>query len=94
MYGSRGFTLLELMVAIVVLAVGFSVIFDVISNTRLEYSNAEGLKSDLVELNNRLVEGKVEGLQQQKKTLEDYPQVEEVVYRLGSAELVLYQLKR
>ncbi|MCS7307896.1 MAG: prepilin-type N-terminal cleavage/methylation domain-containing protein [Aquificaceae bacterium] len=94
MYGSRGFTLLELMVAIVVLAVGFSVIFDVISNTRLEYSNAEGLKSDLVELNNRLVEGKVEGLQQQRKTLEDYPQVEEVVYRLGSAELVLYQLKR
>ncbi|MCS6876086.1 MAG: prepilin-type N-terminal cleavage/methylation domain-containing protein [Aquificaceae bacterium] len=94
MYGSRGFTLLELMVAIVVLAVGFSVISDVISNTRLEYSNAEGLKSDLVELNNRLVEGKVEGLQQQKKTLEDYPQVEEVVYRLGSAELVLYQLKR
>ena len=94
MYGSRGFTLLELMVAIVVLAVGFSVIFDVISNTRLEYSNAEGLKSDLVELNNRLVEGKVEGLQQQKKTLEDYPQIEEVVYRLGSAELVLYQLKR
>ncbi len=89
-----GFTLLELMVAIVVLAVGFSVVFEVISRARLDYEQAQILEVDLVELNNLLVEGRTEGLKIEKRTLEDYPEIEEVSYRLGSADILVYQLKR
>jgi len=39
------------------------------------------------------VEGKTEGLEVEKKSLEDYPQLEEVSYRLGSAEVFIYKLK-
>ena len=41
---------------------------------------------DIIKLNNALVEGKTEGLEVEKKGLEDYPQLEEVSYRRGSAE--------
>ncbi|MCS7197058.1 MAG: prepilin-type N-terminal cleavage/methylation domain-containing protein [Aquificaceae bacterium] len=94
MFGSRGFTLLELMVAITLLAVGFSALFDVLSRARLDHYYTQSLKEDLFELNNRLVEGKREGLVEEKKRLEDYPEIEEVSYKLGSAEILIYQLKR
>lgn len=93
MCGNRGFTLLELLVALVVLAVGFSVVFEVLSFARLEYSNAYELSEELIRLNNTLVEGKTEGLEVEKKSLEDYPQLEEISYRLGSAEVFIYRLK-
>lgn len=91
---NKGFTLLELMVAIVILAIGFSVVFEVISRARLDYAQAQSLEGDMLDLNNFLVEGKTEGLEMEKKTLEDYPEIEEVSYRLGSAEILIYQLKR
>ena len=75
MCGNRGFTLLELLVALVVLAVGFSVVFEVLSFARLEYSSAYELSGDIIKLNNALVEGKTEGLEVEKKSLEDYPQL-------------------
>ena len=94
MFGSKGFTLLELMVATVILAVGFSVVFELLSKARLDYTQAQTLQEDLLELNRALVEGKTEGLLVEKRTLEDYPEVEEVSYRLGSAEILVYELKR
>lgn len=94
MCGSRGFTLLELVVAIAVLGVGFSVVFELLSQARLEYAQAQSLQKDLFELNNALVEGKLDALEIKRKNLEDYPALEEVSYRLGSAEVFTYQLKR
>ncbi len=91
---NKGFTLLELMVAIVILAVGFSVVFELLSKARLDYTQAQTLQEDLLELNKALVEGKTEGLLVEKRTLEDYPEVEEVSYRLGSAEILVYELRR
>jgi len=91
---NKGFTLLELMIAIVILAVGFSVVFELLSKARLDYTQAQTLQEDLLELNKALVEGKTEGLLVEKRTLEDYPEVEEVSYRLGSAEIFVYELKR
>ena len=91
---NKGFTLLELMVAIFILAVGFSVVFELLSKARLDYTQAQTLQEDLLGLNKALVEGKTEGLLVEKRTLEDYPEVEEVSYRLGSAEILVYELKR
>ncbi len=91
---NKGFTLLELMVAIVILAVGFSVVFELLSKARLDYTQAQTLQEDLLELNKALVEGKREDLLVGKRTLEDYPEVEEVSYRLGSAEILVYELRR
>jgi len=91
---NKGFTLLELMVAIVILAVGFSVVFELLSKARLDYTQAQTLQEDLLELNKALVEGKTEGLLVEKRTLEDYPEVEEVSYRLGSAEILVYEIRR
>ncbi|MFN7065209.1 MAG: type II secretion system protein [Aquificaceae bacterium] len=93
MCGSKGFTLLELLVAITLVAVGFSVVFEVLSKARLDYSYARSLSEDLIELNNLLVKGDADPLISQRKTLEDYPQIEEINYRLGQADILLYRVK-
>lgn len=94
MCGSRGFTLLELMVAVMVLSVGFSMIYNLLARARAEQFYSEALAKDLIQLNNLLVEGRIEGLQENKKTLKDYPEIEELSYRLGSAEIFVYRLRK
>ena len=49
-------TLSSVLVALVVLAVGFAVVFEVLSFARLEYSSAYELSGDIIKLNNALVE--------------------------------------
>ncbi|MCS6957059.1 MAG: prepilin-type N-terminal cleavage/methylation domain-containing protein [Aquificaceae bacterium] len=94
MCGSKGFTLLELIVAIAILSVGFSVVYQLLAKARADQSYAETLAKDLIQLNNLLVEGRTEGLEESRSTLRDYPEIEELSYKLGGAELVLYRLKR
>ncbi|RMH79737.1 MAG: prepilin-type N-terminal cleavage/methylation domain-containing protein [Acidobacteria bacterium] len=90
MYGSKGFTLLELLVAIAIAGVGFSVIFDLLSKSRLDFSYSERLFMDLLELNNGLVEGRA-GLELSRERLKDYPEIEEITYGFGSARIFMYQ---
>jgi prepilin-type N-terminal cleavage/methylation domain-containing protein len=94
MSGSRGFTLLELMVAVIVLAVGFSVVFELLHRARLEYENSKKVFEDLLSLNNDLVEGRTEGINMDRSRLKDYPEVEEIRYSLGSVEIYQYRLAR
>ncbi|MDW8097389.1 MAG: prepilin-type N-terminal cleavage/methylation domain-containing protein [Aquificaceae bacterium] len=94
MCGSRGFTLLELMVAVAVVAVGFSALFELLGRARLEQAYTRALKEDLFQLSSRIVEGKTEGLEREKRPLKDYPELEEVTYQLGSAQILVYRLRR
>ncbi|MFN3598518.1 MAG: type II secretion system protein [Aquificaceae bacterium] len=93
MYGNKGFTLLELLVAIALMAVGFSVVFEVLSKARLDYSYTKSLSKDLIDLNNLLVKGEADPFISQRRTLEDYPQIEEITYKLGQAEIFIYRAK-
>lgn len=91
MFGNKGFTLLELMVAIALLAISFSVIFDLISKARLDSSNSGYLLENLIKLNNAIALKNTEKLQSESRALKDYPQIEEVIYKLGNAEIYIYR---
>ncbi|RMH01910.1 MAG: type II secretion system protein [Aquificota bacterium] len=90
MFGSfKGFTLLELLVAIAVVGVGFSTLFALLTKARSDYESARTLFEDLTALSNSLVEGKEDFLLKRER-LKDYPEIEERLYRKGNGELFLY----
>jgi prepilin-type N-terminal cleavage/methylation domain-containing protein len=95
MYGNfKGFTLLEVLVATVLLGLFFSVLFDLLSNARRDYYSSQLLYTDMLILNNKLILNQREDLEVKKGSLKDYPQIEETTYSYGKAQVYTYNLKR
>lgn len=91
---SKGFTLLEVLVATVLLGVFFSVLFDLLSNARRDYYLSRTLYADTLILNNKLILNQRENLEVKKESLKDYPQIEETTYSYGEARIYTYTPKR
>lgn len=91
---SKGFTLLEVLVATVLLGVFFSVLFDLLSNARRDYYSSQTLYTDMLLLNNKLVLNQKENLEVKKEPFKDYPQIEETTYSYGKAQIYIYTPKR
>ncbi|SNZ16360.1 type II secretion system protein [Hydrogenobacter hydrogenophilus] len=91
---SKGFTLLEVLVATVLLGVFFSVLFDLLSNARKNYYESQLLFTDMLILNNKLILNQKENLEVKKEPLKDYPQIEETTYSYGKAQIYIYTPKR
>ncbi|MDW8237081.1 MAG: prepilin-type N-terminal cleavage/methylation domain-containing protein [Aquificaceae bacterium] len=94
MFGNRGFTLIEVLVATLIIGIGFTVLFEILAMARAEFLASREQFRDLVELNNKLQLGNLENLTVDKKTLKDYPQVQEETYRLRSAEIFRFAPKQ
>ncbi len=88
----RGFTLIEVLIALSVLAITFSVLFELLLSARKDYELARNLFQDMSILNNKILENKLEGVQVRERELKDYPGIKEVELSYGSA--VLYLFKR
>ncbi len=88
----RGFTLIEVLIALSVLVITFSVLFELLLSARKDYELARSLFQDMSILNNKILENKLEGVQVRERELKDYPGIKEVELSYGSA--VLYLFKR
>lgn len=91
---SKGFTLLEVLVATVLLALFFGVLFELLSKARRDYYYSEALYEDMITLSNKLTLNQTEGLEVEKEDLKDYPQIEEFTYSYGKAKMYIYVPKR
>ncbi len=93
MFGTcRGFTLIEVLIALSVLVITFSVLFELLLFARKDYELAKGLFQDMSILNNKILENKLEDVQVRERELRDYPGIKEVELSYGSA--VIYLFKR
>jgi prepilin-type N-terminal cleavage/methylation domain len=93
MFGTcRGFTLIEVLIALSVLVITFSVLFELLLSARKDYELAKSLYQDMSLLNNKVLENKLDGVQVRERELKDYPGIKEVELSYGSA--VLYLFKR
>ncbi len=93
MFGTcRGFTLIEVLIALSVLVITFSVLFELLLSARKDYELARSLYQDMNLLNNKILENKLEDVQVRERELRDYPGIKEVELSYGSA--VLYLFKR
>ncbi len=93
MFGTcRGFTLIEVLIALSVLVITFSVLFELLLSARRDYELAKSLYQDMNLLNNKILENRLEGVQVRERELRDYPGIKEVELSYGSA--VIYLFKR
>jgi prepilin-type N-terminal cleavage/methylation domain-containing protein len=88
----RGFTLIEVLIALSVLVITFSVLFELLLSARKDYELARSLFQDMSILNNKILENRLESVQVRERELRDYLGIKEVELSYGSA--VLYLFKR
>jgi prepilin-type N-terminal cleavage/methylation domain-containing protein len=92
MFGTcRGFTIIEVLVALSVLVITFSVLFELLLSARKDYELAKSLYQDMNLLNNKILENRLEGVQVRERELRDYPGIKEVELSYGSAVLYLFK---
>jgi len=92
MFGTcKGFTLIEVLVALSVLVITFSVLFELLISARKDYELAKSLYQDMGLLNNKILENKLDGVQVRERELKDYPGIKEVELSYGSAVLYLFK---
>jgi prepilin-type N-terminal cleavage/methylation domain-containing protein len=92
MFGTcRGFTLIEVLIALSVLVITFSVLFELLISARKDYELAKSLYQDMSILNNKILENKLDGVQVRERELKDYPGIKEVELSYGSAIIYLFK---
>jgi len=92
MFGTcKGFTLIEVLIALSVLVITFSVLFELLLSARKDYELAKSLYQDMGLLNNKILENRLEGVQVRERELRDYPGIKEVELSYGSAVLYLFK---
>jgi len=87
----RGFTLIEVLIALSVLVITFSVLFELLLSARKDYEFVKNLFQDMSTLNNKILENRLEGVQVRERELGDYPGIKEVEFSYGSAVLYLFK---
>jgi len=87
----RGFTLIEVLIALSVLVITFSVLFELLLSARKDYELAKSLYQDMNILNNKILENRLEGVRVRERELGDYPGIKEVELSYGSAVLYLFK---
>jgi prepilin-type N-terminal cleavage/methylation domain len=93
MFGTcRGFTLIEVLIALSVLVITFSVLFELLLSARKDYEFVKNLFQDMSTLNNKILGNRLDGVQVRERELKDYPGIKEVELSYGSA--VIYLFKR
>jgi prepilin-type N-terminal cleavage/methylation domain-containing protein len=92
MFGTcRGFTLIEVLVALSVLVITFSVLFELLLSARKDYELSKSLYQDMSILNNKILENRLDGVQVRERELKDYPGIKEVELSYGSAVIYLFK---
>lgn len=94
MFGNRGLTLIEVVVAITVLVITFSVLLDLIyrSSRELEYSRR--VIEQLLHLDSKVKLGDLEDVEVSKRSLEIYPKLHEREYRYKEVFLFDYYIEK
>jgi prepilin-type N-terminal cleavage/methylation domain-containing protein len=87
----RGFTLIEVLIALSVLVITFSVLFELLLSARKDYELAKSLYQDMNLLNNKILENRLDGIQVRERELKDYPGIKEVELSYGSAVIYLFK---
>jgi len=87
----KGFTLIEVLIALVILAAGFGVLFELLAVAREDYQRSKRLYEDITTLSNRILENRMEGVAVKERELKDYPNIREVELSYGSAVIYIYR---
>ncbi len=88
---SEGFTLIEVLVAISIIAFAFTMLLEILSGASLKYERSREEFKDMVFLDRKLKERDHEGISVSRKKLPDFPSISEVVYSYKGVFFVKYE---
>jgi len=92
MFGTcKGFTLLEVLVALTVLAIGFGVLFELLANAQREYQLSKELYEDVIFLSNAILQNKFDLVEVKERNIKDYSNIKEVELKYRSAVIYIYR---
>jgi len=92
MFGTcKGFTLLEVLVALTVLAIGFGVLFELLANAQREYQLSKELYEDVIFLSNAILQNRFDLVEVKERNLKDYSNIKEVELKYRSAVIYIYR---
>ena len=86
-----GFTLLEVVVALIIISVAFTVLLEFLSDSAGRLEEAERTFEGVILLDSKLKRGDHEGIEVRKRTLPDFPGIREAVYSRGDIFFVRYE---
>ena len=87
----KGFTLIEVLVALTVVAVAFTILFETLSSAGKKYEEAEELFEAVLRLDAKLKLGDHEGVEVKERTLPDFPRIKEKVYSYRGVFFIRYE---
>ncbi len=89
----RGFTLLEVLIALTIIAVAFTVLLEMLSNSAKRYESTSALIQKFLLLDKKLKEGDHRNLVVERKKLPDFPRIREVIYIYKDVFFIKYERK-
>jgi len=88
-----GFTLLEVLIALTVIAVAFTTLLEVLARAGAAYEEGRELFGRVLYLDRKLKERDHRDLKVKRRRLPDFPRIREVVYSYGDVYFVRYEAK-
>ncbi len=86
-----GFTLLELLIAITLIAVAFTTLLEILARSGAVYERSRKLFEEMLYVDEKLKRGEHRDLEVQRRKLPDFPRIREAIYSHGEVFFVRYE---
>lgn len=93
MFGNKGFTLVEVTIAIVIITIAFGVLFDMLYKAKKDIEYSQSIFNKILELDKKLKLMDIKHIKTSEKSLTYYPQIIEKEYKLEDVYFIEYELK-
>ncbi|RLJ70879.1 prepilin-type N-terminal cleavage/methylation domain-containing protein [Hydrogenivirga caldilitoris] len=90
---SKGFTLLEVVIALTIIAVGFTTLIELVSVARSRLAEAEETFRDFLYLDGKIKRNDYQGLEVREEKLPDFPRIIETTYTYRDVFFVRYKVR-
>ncbi len=91
-YGSsRGFTLIETLIALSIIVIAFTVFLDLLARARYMLEEEAQRYEDMVILDNKIKRGELKDVKIREKAVEDFPGLREVIYIYNTVSFKRYE---
>ncbi len=89
----RGFTLIEVLIALIIIATAFTALLELLSRSRANFSDARKTFEEMVILDRKLKLGDHTDVVVNRTPVPDFPAIKEAIYSYGDVFFIRYEQK-
>ncbi len=87
----KGFTLIEVLIALIIIATAFTALLDLLGQSRRNFSASRQTFEDMILLDRKIKLGDHEGIVVKRTPVPDFPAIKEALYSYGDVFFVRYE---